>query len=154
MDEMFNSFVNLDPDLNYFSEVNSQDGSNYLTVEEYNKLCLENFKKQFKIVGYNIRSFNANFSSFQSIFSSKNQVELFSLSETWFKPHNISQIPGYNSYHTLRNILTRSGGVSIFVKNTIESIQLKEISFSNSNIEICSAKVKCDKNFFVCIGNI
>lgn len=147
MDEMFNSFVNLDPDLNYFSEVNSQDGSNYLTVEEYNKLCLENFKKQFKIVGYNIRSFNANFSSFQSIFSSKNQVELFSLSETWFKPHNISQIPGYNSYHTLRNILTRSGGVSIFVKNTIESIQLKEISFSNSNIEICSAKVKCDKIF-------
>ena len=48
MVEFMNRFEDLDPDLNYFSEIDPVDSSNYLTVEEYNELCLKELKKQFK----------------------------------------------------------------------------------------------------------
>ena len=67
--------------------------------------------------------------------------EIIILTETWFKIETIQNIDGYTSYHTVRD-LGRSGGVSIFVKNSIESTQIDELCISNSTIEICTIKFK------------
>ena len=133
----------IDPDINYldgqFDSFETTKQSNYVSVENLNFL-LSN-KSLFSFMTYNIRSFNANFDSFLSMFTNDNNFpDILCLTETWFTDSNYEDISGYTSYHTIRNS-GRSGGVSTFIREEFDSRLLSELSFSNSDIEICSVKV-------------
>ena len=67
--------------------------------------------------------------------------DVFILTETWLTPWDNPIIRGYKSYHTFRP-LGRSGGVSIFVKSSLQSNSVPVLSFANSTIESCSVEIK------------
>ena len=72
----------IDPDVNLLNEILPQDLCKYVTVSEFCSLGLSN--KNFSILNYNIRSFNKNSSSFQSLLSSLSiTFKCIVLSETW-----------------------------------------------------------------------
>ena len=73
------------------------------------------------------------------------------LSETWFNINSTQEIPGYLGYHVTR-AQGRSGGVSLFVKQTIASKLIPEFSFANAAIEICTIHINFDSNEFFIVG--
>ena len=134
----------MDPDNNYFnSDLNfsySSNQSNLISVSEYNDLCTEN-PSHFNIFSQNIRSFGSNSDSLLCLFENVTSFpDVLILTETWFKEYNTQDIPNYTSYHTLRHS-GRSGGVSTFVKNSIFSQPIAELSFANNTIEISTVHI-------------
>ena len=115
-------------------------------AQYFNSLC----PNDLSIMNYNISSFSRNFDNFFSAFNYSEMPSILVLTETWFSPGQTSEIPGYHGYHTVRE--GRSGGVSIFVKNYIESRHLPEFSYASITIEICSIEIKINKQVFVIIG--
>ena len=75
----------------------------------------------FSIVHFNVRSFTSNFDEFSILLEYlKWQPEVLVLSETWFAVDSCYDIPGYVGHHVYRAD-KRGGGVSIFVKDSIDS---------------------------------
>ena len=133
----------IDPDINYldglFNSVETAKQSSYTSVENLNSLISN--KNFVSFMTYNIRSFNANADTFFSMFQNNNCFpKILTLTETWFSDSNMEDIPGYSSYHTIRTS-GRSGGVSTFVKEELDSCLLTEFTFSNTDIEVCSVRV-------------
>ena len=104
-------------------------------------------------MSYNIRSFNANSDTFFSMFNSvKNFPIVLNLVETWFYESSTEEIPGYNSFHTVRQD-GRSGGSSIYVKNNLNAKSVPNFCFCNEDIEICGVEI-CISNSIVFILGI
>ena len=143
---MINSILNdIDPDNQYFDQFNntmeSGTQSNYLSPAEYRALCLNDCS--LKILSYNIRSYRANSDSFFALFDQK-LPDVMILVETWFKPDFKVDIPSYQSFHITRGLdgeSSRSGGVSIYVHDSISCTLIDNLSFANETIEICSVKI-------------
>ena len=75
--------------------------------------------------------------------------DVFIFTETWYDGYSPFVIPGYVDYHSIRN--GRSGGVSIYIKNQINSSKIDAHSYANEFIEICTVKVSFnDNNLFIC----
>ena len=133
-------FRDFDPDVNYFDA--HENNSDTLTIDQYEKLCKEN-PGNFNICCQNIRSFSKNSNDFISSFNS-NFPDLMVLTETWFNNSNTQNIQNYIAYHTLRTT-NRSGGVSIYVKNSFISEIVNDFSFENESIEISTVKIHIGK---------
>ena len=72
------------------------------------------------VMNFNIRSFNSNIDEFSAFLYQINLTpDIIALSETWFSPNNIGNIPGYKAYHSTRSETQIGGGVSIFILNTL-----------------------------------
>ena len=106
---------------------------------DFNKL-LDDSPNFVTLINFNIRSYHANSDAFFCIFNEKNLPDIFVLTETWFSNDNTLNLHGYSSYHTIRNT-RRSGGVSVFVKNSLESYIIQDLCLCNDSIEICSVNV-------------
>ena len=104
----------------------------------------------FNILNYNIRSFNKNANSFLPIIE-KSDPHIVILSETWFKDEFQSPITNFNDYHTVRSD-RQSGGVSVYVKDTLLSRKVPELSYVNSDIEICTVEIKVNGELILIIG--
>ena len=102
-------------------------------------------------MSYNIRSYCANSDSFFCFFDQGNLPEFLIFTETWFTEFNIKNIPGYLAYHTIRKE-GRSGGVSIYVRDTISSFKVEEISLSDVSIELCSVKISLNGDAWYLLG--
>ena len=144
MNENFNRMnQDIDPDENYFDNlfpfINSTEQSKYVTLSEFNSFNNPS-SKFLTILSFNIRSFNANSNLFFAQFDQFFLPEVLIFSETWFTEDNIQEIPGYNSYHTLR-VGSRSGGVSVYIKDCYLSSKIETLCVSNSIIELCSVDV-------------
>ena len=68
------------------------------------------------------------------------EVDVIVLSETWFNAENVSDMLGYKSFHSYRPD-RRGGGVSIFVKSTLECKLISVKSFTTPFAEFCSVNV-------------
>ena len=139
----------IDPDTNYFEYFrNFEYSQDYLSVEELDE-CLKQCGS-LKILSYNIRSFSANSNSFFSMFSCQlSYPDIISLNETWFHFDSIQEIEGYIGYHVTRQN-QRSGGVSVYLKEYINSELIKELSFVSQNIEICTIRIRlCELDLFL-----
>ena len=90
------------------------------------------------ILNYNIRSFNANFDSFLPIVEQAKPYVLI-LTETWFTENYHPSILNFNAFHSIRP--NRSGGVSIFIINELNSRKIDELSYVNDNIEVCTSEI-------------
>ena len=91
------------------------------------------------IINCNVRSYQRNCDQFLPLFD-KSKPHVICLNETWFTSEYQADIPYYSSFHTIRPDRL-SGGVSIFVHESITSRKLTIFSFSNDDIEICSVEL-------------
>ena len=85
------------------------------------------------------------------LFDENSMPDCFILSETWHDGIEPILIPGYTGYHTVRQ-LRRSGGVSIFMKNSLKSDKIQQFSYANDNIEICTIKVSNGTSHLILCG--
>ena len=119
----------IDPDEHYFLSGDNlsldRSCSDYLTVSDFNDSM--DGSKKYSIFNYNVRSFRKNFESFMGIFSPGNFPDVVVFTETWFEPDTAQGIPGYQAYHSIR-VGSRSGGVSVYVRDNLKSKQLVELS--------------------------
>ena len=128
----------LDPDLNYF---NSSFNCNYYDVNETRSIFDQN-KRDLSIIGYNSRSFSANFDSFFCIFDNSTQPDILVICETWFTQYTIQDVSGYDGFHTIRATPTgRGGGISIYSKPEFSPRSVEEISYCNSTIEVKTIEI-------------
>ena len=155
MNNSFENYLNdFDPDSNYF-DVHLQNNhvfSSYDTLEDFRnnnpvKLDDRNF---ISVISQNIRSFNANLDSFLLLFDENCRPDSFIFSETWLGENEPVIIPDYTGFHTIRNH-GRSGGVSIFVRNSLNAEKINELSYANDTIEICTVKIaNGTSHVFIC----
>ena len=103
-------------------------------------------------VNSNVRSFNRNFDLLNSVFYDKNLPSIFCLTETRFSPSTLQDISGYNSFHTIRDTNTPSGGISLFSIDSLNASKIESLSYSNSTIEICTIEFDFGKQHVVLIG--
>ena len=68
--------------------------------------------------------------------------------ETWFSTDTCFDIPGYNSYHVVREN-RRGGGISIFVKVSMASSSLKEFSLTSETMEINTVKLELNSRLYI-----
>jgi len=62
------------------------------------------------------------------------------LTETWFTASTVTDIDGYNAFHTTRDN-RRGGGTSVYIKSKYKSSLLTQYSFIKDTIEICAVNV-------------
>ena len=152
MPNLNNLFHDIDPDTNLYDSTSIMlENSTYYSV----KNAIEYFEYRndyFSVISYNIRSFHANQDTFFSIFRSKISFpKIFVLCETWFSEDNCMDIPGYTAFHSIRSG-RRSGGVSIYVQDFLSCTLIKDLSYVNSNIEICTISVAFKNITYYIIG--
>ena len=103
-------------------------------------------------MNYNVRSFRANSDSMLSMFHFEISFpDVLILSETWFKDDLQDELPSYNGYHTVRSG-RRSGGVSVYARQTHGSHIISDLSFANENIEVCTVDVRLYDRKVIVIG--
>ena len=156
MSENFNDLLqNVDPDTNFFdsypNEENTSECSNYISIADYNETC-ETENQYLTIICYNIRSFHSNHDSFfAALQSDSSYPEVLVFCETWFSEDNLVNIPNYNSFHTFRPD-NRGGGVSVYVRDTLFSTCIIDLSFQNPTIETCSVQLTINRIKYYIIG--
>ena len=151
IDDFYNEY---DPDLNYFEPIISQNlvFSNYGCIDEFNinNQTLLNDSNFFSIFSQNIYSFGAHLDTFLLMFNENSMPDCFFFSETWHDGKEPIIIPGYNSFHVPRPTV-RGGGVSIFIKNSINAELIQDYSYANETIEICTVKIGTEtSHLFLC----
>ena len=139
-----------DPDIHYdfFSDFSSST-CQYYSLPDYFNL---DAKKSLSVINHNIRSFNRNFDSLLTCFSPDNLPSIFCLTETRFSADRIGNIPGYDSFNTVRNSETPAGGISLFVSNQIDVRKIESLSYSSTTIEICTIEIKIGDGTISIIG--
>ena len=133
-------FDNIDPDQNFFSNFQG-DLCQYYTLNDY--ISLPNDVQNFCVLNYNIRSFNANSTTFESFIDFFNiKHDCIVLTETWNTESNIDfcKIEGYSSSHTYRQN-SRGGEVSIFCSDHLSISKCETLSRTDETIESCAVQL-------------
>ena len=153
MDNINDYLLDIDPDDNYYEESGNHNHI-FSVYDSYDEFLLRNpissnENKCLTILSQNIRSFNTNLDNFMLMFDENSLPDVFIFSETWHKLQNPLNVSGYIGYHTVRQ--GRSGGVSVFVKNYLNSCFVENLSYANNSIETCSIKISNSRsNLFIC----
>lgn len=71
-------------------------------------------------------------------------IDILVLSETWFTCDSAADIPGYEGYHTYRDVRS-GGGVSIFVSNKFKSSLIPDLTFISDIAELCAVNVEVSR---------
>ena len=155
MSDVLEDYLNeYDPDINYF-DMHISENHVFSTYDSVDGLtssnpALFNDPNFISIFNQNIRSFNANLDDFLLLFDENSLPDCFIFSETWHDGYEPILIPNYTGFHTVRQI-RRSGGVSIYVKNSFNSELINKLSYVNDTIEICTVKVSNENSsIFIC----
>lgn len=114
----------------------------YYSIDEFNEM--EN--TGLMVLHQNIRSFNANFDCLSVFLNSiSRDVDIVVLTETWFSDIFCSDISGYNDYHVFRSEKI-GGGVSIYVRESLQSRFRNDISVSTDVVEACIVEIVPEKS--------
>lgn len=136
------------------------------TVTHYINKPLKIHKDLFNIFHLNIRSLKNKFNDIKhELFKdSKAIYHVIILSETWLKKEETQffEIDGYTMYNSVRSRI--GGGITMYVKNTIQSNQHFEYNDNNNNflfvnlnqihIKICSVYKTKNNTFFPILDEI
>jgi exonuclease III len=104
----------------------------------------DKFNNQFTILHLNTRSLsNHRNLIMDTIQLSKIKFSAIVISETWLKEHSkdINSLKGYKAYHTIREN-REGGGVSIFIRDDLESKKINDICICENYIESLGVSVK------------
>ena len=137
-----------DPDINLSILNDNQDPSNcnYYSIDSFRNLKQQFQNNGLSVICFNIRSFNRNGDEFLAYLSNcEHDFDIIILTETWAKneTYTLCYIPGYNSVHNHRKD-RRGGGVSIFVKDSINLTAIDTANISNDHIESIAVSFQCD----------
>ena len=124
---MADNLSNIDPDINHFDTVLNFQQHSINSFKNKNDVEL----KSLKIVHHNARSLMkpGRLDEYDTLLQSiNNPFDVLIFTETWITPENKDQcnIEGFQSVHLLRpsdnhtDFKTRGGGISIFIKNTLQ----------------------------------
>ena len=114
--------------------------SNYYDFRGYNSTLAQTDSKILSIFHFNIRSLSTNLHHLEVILVSLQRTpDILVFTETWLNPNNKDSINinGYYSYNIVRENRDR-GGVSIYVRQNIDSTILDKFSYVNEDFEICT----------------
>ena len=128
-----------DPDLNLnvFQEDHDNYSCEYVSVDSFKGMKNGFHAHGFSIINFNIRSFNKNSTEFLAYLDSTEHIfDIIILSETWINESTLvlSNIPGYCSVHSYRSNMV-SGGISIFIRESIKFETIDGLVLSNNIIE-------------------
>ena len=124
-----------------FSNLNNDEISKYFDITTYNNSFSDEDKSSLSLVHFNIRNLLSNKDELLAVISMmKRTPDVICLSETWLDNSNESvNIDGFVIYNVIRD--TPHGGVSILVKDSIQSNFIPKFSFVSSEIEICTITI-------------
>ena len=114
--------------MNNFANFTINDGncSNY-TIGHFNTTFADSSAKLL-VLNFNIQCFDTKIDEFSAFLDNINLTpDILVLTETWFSPLTSRELPGYKGYHCTRPNINDRGGVSIFVR---ESLNLSCTHFS------------------------
>ena len=121
-----NIFNDIDPEINHFAEIfpdlNNSEHS-YYSIDKFNENCFTNVN-DLNIIHCNIRSLYAHHDEFLALLSVfRVKFYILCFSESWLTDATIQLInfQGYQSFHSMRPINKRGGGISIFIKDSIRA---------------------------------
>ena len=126
--------------------------SKYYSIDDYNRSLATNPHNILSIMHFNIRSLHKNIDNLKVALESLNcSPDVVCLSETWLTELNQHSyiLDGYIAYHVTRPGQAARGGVSCFVKDTLQSELLTELSFTNEYIELCTVKINVHNESFI-----
>ena len=143
-DDIFND---IDPEVNHFVEIfpdlnNSEHRDNY-SIDKFNENCVTNVN-YLNIIHCNIESLYAHHNEFLSLLSVlRDKFDILCFSESWLTDatKQVINFQGYQSFHSLRPINKRGGGISIFTKDSIRAKHLYRHSLSEDHIETLFAEI-------------
>lgn len=137
--------------INEIFNVDFNDICKYFELDSYNSSFSTGDDSSLNIIHFNIRNLVSNRDELEVCLSQlKRKPDVIALSETWLDKYNKSTInfQGYICYNVVRN--KPHGGVSILVRENLDSSLIENYSFVNSEIEICTVSVKIkDANYVV-----
>ena len=138
-----------------------QQTCDYFTEETFcNRISNRNIQDgDLSLIHTNIRSSSCNLRKFDIYLDSLNhKFSFIGLSETWLNKHNkdLYGLQGYKGIHSVR-AKRRGGGVSIYLKDSIEYFPRNDLSCQNNVMESVFIEVDKDqvnKNKNVVVGVI
>ena len=135
MDANNSIFEDIDADINHlnnlFPDLNSNEESKYYDTHKFNSETVNN-NNNFSILNLNIRSITSNFDTLNAFLSTLHiKFDILSFTESWLNEttKNLIKLNGYHALHTLRPV-NRGGGVSIYIKNFMNSKKIESCSLS------------------------
>ena len=150
--------IDSDPDVQFYNNQcnNSLHSCDYYLEDSFNKKLsdLNLSPGCLSMVHMNIRSTAKNLNKFDLYLNNlKHDFPVIALSETWLKDHNCDRygIDGYNAEHNFRPI-RGGGGVSLYIKDTIEYTVRDDLRFQNNILE--TLFIEIDKDQFAKRQNI
>ena len=155
---LYDDDQNLDNDIGLnnlheiYGHLDYEEMSKYYSIDQFNNTFPSNENNLLSIVHVNIRSIIKKLDKINIFFASLKKVpDVFCVSESWLtdKNINLANLDGFKGYHMIRTSDHEHGGVSCFVRNSLESEFLEEFSFVNEIIEICSVRVKLNDEYYV-----
>ena len=116
-------FNDIDPEISNFAEIfknlNNSEHSDYYSIDKLNENCVTNVK-DLNIIHCNIKSLHAHHDEFLALLSVlRVKFDISCFSDSWLTDttKQLINFQGYQSFHSLRPINKRGGGISIFIKD-------------------------------------
>ena len=138
----------IDPGINLFNKKKIQIlNSVYHTPDKSLNFGRSFLEDSFSIFHVNIRKANKSFEKFKDFLNGHtNSLKVIVLRETWLKDENankisVYQIPNYTPIHHTRNSPHKGGSVALFVLNSLNCKEKRDVSKSNDIIETLSVEI-------------
>ena len=137
-----------DPDANLVILNDNQDNfnCNYCSIDSFKVLKQQFSQKGLSVISFNVRSFGKNGDEFVGYLSNcEHDFDVIILTETWAKDETqtLCHIPGYHATHNLRDN-RKGGGVSIFVRESINFSVIETTNISSDYIEAVGITFQCE----------
>ena len=131
----------------------SSNSCNSYDLEEINKE-VPLLESKLNILHLNIRSCNTKFDELIAFLEMvKMKFSIVVLSETWIKDSSDHiNLPGFVSYHSIRQGIRRGGGVSIFIDKNIDSTDLPNFFVNNEAFDCAGIRATVGKEVINIIG--
>ena len=137
-----------------YDHLNFDEISKYFDLDQYNRSFSTDDDKLLSLLHLNIRSLTKNGDEMLVMLETlKKKPDILITSESFLDSNSTSimKIDGYNGYHVARENSKR-GGVSIYTSNHLNIDQVSEFSFIDSEIEICTVKLKISNQDYTISG--
>ena len=154
-DDIYSPLCDVDPDANYFNELNAHisQNCNYYYEHSFSTIIQTRFKNMidpnvFSLCHINIRSMKANLTSFEICLQNLEfEFSVIGITETWLTDSNFDlyNINGFNFVETHRTGRS-GGGVGIFLRNDILYQIRSDLTLNNECSE--SIFIEIDKDLF------
>ena len=136
---------NIDPDCNLLT-TDSFVNTKYYLEDDINEVITRNniSDEEFSLMHLNIRSLPKNISKLGDFLSLiDNRFSVIGLSETWLHNDNLDlyELPEYKSIHLTRPS-KKGGGVSLYVRKSLECTELPEMSVITEYLECVFIEIK------------